>query len=74
MSVMPTDLMSNGQFESSSFTMDSSDLSADTEGLTSFTANLKSQKDEEKHPNLLLQGQFAHKVGTLDFLNHALSA
>ena len=57
---MPTDLMSIGLFRSSSFTKDSSDHTADTEGQTSFTANLKSQKDEEQPPSLLLQGQFAH--------------
>ena len=49
---MPSDLMSVGVFGSSSFTRISSDHSADTKGLTSFTANLKSQKD--KHNRKIL--------------------
>ena len=72
-SVMPTDLMSNGVIGSSSFTKISSNNSANTDGLSSFTANLKSQADEEQPPNLPLQGLFAHKMEKLDSFDHVLS-
>ena len=70
---MPTDLMSIGIFGSSSFTKNSSYHSANTKGLTSFTANFKSQADEEQPPNLPLQGLFAHKMEKLSSFDHVLS-
>ena len=71
---MPTDLMSNGVIGSSSFTKISSNNSANTDGLSSFTANLKSQKDEEQPSDLPLQELIAHKMDKLDSFDHVLFA
>lgn len=74
-SVMPTDAKFSGPIEASSLSYTSCDYSANTEGLTSFIAKMKIQKDKEQPPNLPLQEKNADKTtGKLNTLDQTLFA
>lgn len=74
MSVIHTSLQNIGALGVSSLTKNSCDLSANTEGLTGFIANLETQKDGEQPPSQPMRGQFTQNVARLDSMSHVLFA
>lgn len=74
MSVMHISLHNVGALGASSLTKNSCDLSANTEGLTGFIANLETKKDGEQPPSQPMRGPSTQNVAKLDDMTNVLFA